>query len=297
MSETSNRPPAMAMPPVTETDRARPAPPRVAALAWAGLAGPAVFVLAVIIQQAYRGHGYVPTRQEISELTAGGAGWAQQLTFVVFGVSIITFAAGLHRGVATTRWGILGPGLLAIDGLQLVVAGVFPLRLNDSGMVYDPIGVHSANGTVFFVGLGVPLIVLSLRLHRDPRWRRLDRYVFGTGIALVAAVALVVVLVRPAGAVLHPWLGTAQRLIVVVWLACVAAMALRLRRIATDQPGSQPDTPPWVKWFGIALAVVVGLIAAMMFFGGNHGPGMHGPGMHTHNGLAGIDAVATDGGR
>src|SRR5262249_54390881 len=167
----------------------------------------------------------------------------------------------------------------------------------DSGVVYDPIGVHSVNGTVFSVGLGVPLIVVSVRLRRDPRWRRLAGYVFGTGIALVAAVAPVVTLVRPASAVLHPWLGTAPRLIVTVWLACTAAMALHQRRIAADQPGSRPDTPPWVKWFGIALAVVVGLIAAMMFFGGNHGPGMHGPGMHMSNGSASIDSVATNGGR
>src|SRR5262249_27578749 len=158
----SDHPTAMAMPPATDTtDRARPEPPRVAALAWAGVAGPALFVLAVIIQQAYRGHAYAPTTQQISELTAGGAGWAQQLKFLIFGLLIITSAAGLHRGIAATGWGILGPTLLAINGLQLVIAGVFPLRLNDSGVVDDPIGVHSVNGTVFFVGLGVALIVLS----------------------------------------------------------------------------------------------------------------------------------------
>ena len=283
----------MSMQSTTDTaTRAWTWPPGSTAVALAGLVGPPLFMLNVIIQQAYRGTAYSPTRQEISELTAGAVGWAQQLNFVVFGLLIIAFAAGLHRGIAAAQGGIVGPALLAINGLQLVIAGVFPLRQNDSGVVYDPIGVHTANGTVFFVGLGIPLIVLSLRLRRDPRWRRLAGYVFGTGIVLVAALVLVVTLVRPAGSALHPWLGTAQRLIVLIWLACIVTLSLRLRGIASaDQPASPHDTPPWVKRFGIATVVVVGLIGAMMFFGGHHGPGRH-----THAGLGGTIPVTTNGG-
>lgn len=262
-------------------------PQRNAAMALAGVAGPPLFVLGVIVQQFYRGPAYSPTGQEISDLTAGNAGWAQQLNFIMLGLLIIAFATGLHHGITTTRGGIAGPALLAISGLQLVIAGVFPLRQNDAGAVYDPIGVHSANGAVFFVGLGIPLIVLSLPLRRDPRWRRLAGYVLGTGIALVVAVVLVVTLVRPAGAAGHPWLGTAQRAIVVVWLACLVMLALRLRRITTASDSPSGDaTPPWVAKFGIATAVVIGLIGAMMFFGGHHGPAMHMPA-----GRAGVEAT------
>ena len=36
-----------------------------------------------------------------------------------------------------------------------------------------------------------------------------------------------------------------------------------------------PGTPRWVKVFGIILIVVVVLVVAMMFIGGEHGPGRH----------------------
>src|SRR5262245_28647933 len=90
------------------THRARVWLPGTTAVALAGLAGPPLFVLGVIIQQAYRGPAYSPTGQQISDLTVGGAGWAQQLNFVVFGLLVIAFAAGLYRRIATTRGGILG---------------------------------------------------------------------------------------------------------------------------------------------------------------------------------------------
>jgi len=248
-----------------------------AATATAGLVGPPLFVVGVIVQQAYRGAGYSPARQTISALTAGVAGWVQQLNFVVFGVLLIGFAAGLHRGIAPTRYGIIGPALLGINGLQLIIAGIFPLRQNDTGTVYDPLGVHSANGALFFVSLGVPLILLSLRMRRDPQWRPLAGYVFVSGVALIAAVLLVLTLVRPAASALHPWEGIAQRALVLIWFAALVGMALRLRRrdAGAEPAGQAEDTPPWVKRFGIAIAIVVALIAAMMFFGGQHGPGMH----------------------
>lgn len=36
-----------------------------------------------------------------------------------------------------------------------------------------------------------------------------------------------------------------------------------------------PGTPRWVKVFGIIVMIVVVLFVAMMFIGGEHGPGRH----------------------
>lgn len=38
-----------------------------------------------------------------------------------------------------------------------------------------------------------------------------------------------------------------------------------------------PGTPRWVKVFGIILIVVVLLVIARIFIGGEHGPGRHAP--------------------
>jgi hypothetical protein len=43
-----------------------------------------------------------------------------------------------------------------------------------------------------------------------------------------------------------------------------------------DQP---PNTPPWVKVFGIIAIILILLVLALMLFGGgDHGPGRHGSG-------------------
>jgi hypothetical protein len=38
-----------------------------------------------------------------------------------------------------------------------------------------------------------------------------------------------------------------------------------------------PGTPRWVKVFGIIVIVAVLLVVAIMFVGGEHGPGRHTP--------------------
>ena len=43
-----------------------------------------------------------------------------------------------------------------------------------------------------------------------------------------------------------------------------------------DRP-PYPGTPRWVKVFGIIAIVVVLLVVARMFIGGEHGPGRHAP--------------------
>jgi hypothetical protein len=42
-------------------------------------------------------------------------------------------------------------------------------------------------------------------------------------------------------------------------------------------PPPYPGTPRWVKVFGIIVIVLVLLVVALMFIGGEHGPGRHTP--------------------
>ncbi len=44
--------------------------------------------------------------------------------------------------------------------------------------------------------------------------------------------------------------------------------------------GSTTGTPRWVKVFGIIVIVVVLLVVARIFIGGEHGPGRHAPSGH-----------------
>jgi hypothetical membrane protein len=199
-------------------------------LAVAGVFGPILFTVGFIAQGLYRPE-YNPIAQQISNLTAGPYGWVQSVNFVVFGLLLIAFAIGLYRGARGARPRLLGQALVAWNGVELMVAGIFPLREDAAGRIYDPIGVHSVNGTIFFLSIGVGLVVLSRQFARDARWRGLATYTLATGIALLVMVPLNGFLAEMAQAPLHPWLGLIQRAILAVWFLCLVILALQLRRV------------------------------------------------------------------
>src|SRR5688572_8365922 len=75
----------------------------------AGIAGPVLFAVGFLVQEQLRGGEYDPMSEVISALEAGDHGWLQQLNFVGLGVLTMVFAVGLHRGLAPSRLGIVGP--------------------------------------------------------------------------------------------------------------------------------------------------------------------------------------------
>jgi hypothetical protein len=161
----------------------------------------------------------------------------------VFGLLLLAFAAGLQLAVRGTPAWIAGPAILALNGVGLVLAGLFPLRQNSAGAVYDPTGVHSVNGTIFFLGIGLALAAISGRLRGDPRWRGLARYTLVTGVVLFASFfALGLLALRP-GAPLHQWLGLLQRLVLAVWLPCIVVLGLVMWRAAGQPEPALPAGP------------------------------------------------------
>jgi hypothetical membrane protein len=200
--------------------------------AWAGIVGPILFTVAFFAQEALRAAEYSPVAEPVSALEAGPNGWIQQLSFVVFGLLTIAFAAGLHRGLRPTRAGIAAPAILTISGIGLLLAAAFPLREDAGGVTYDP-GGHVVAGVMFFATSAIGLVVLSRRMVRDPRWSTLAGYTLAAGTTAFAAFIAAGTLVMPDDAPLHPWAGLVQRaLIVVVLFPCRIVLSFRLLRIA-----------------------------------------------------------------
>lgn len=204
---------------------------------WAGVIGPVLFTGVFLTLERVRSPEFSPVELPVSALEAGPYGWVQQLSFVVFGLLTLVFAAGVHRGLRPSRRGAAGPALLAVSGLALLLAAAIPLEQDAAGEIYDP-GGHAVAGTAFFATSAVGLVVLSRRIARDPAWSRLAGWTLAAGVTGLAAFLAMGILVRPDGAPLHDWLGLAQRavLLVVLFPARIALSLRLLRLTATSAP-------------------------------------------------------------
>jgi hypothetical membrane protein len=202
----------------------------VRAAALAGITGPIVFTLTFLVQQVARRAEYDPIAEPVSALEAGPNGWVQQANFVAFGVLLLAFAFGIHRGVARSRWGILGPALLGVAAIGLFLAAALPLREDAAGVTYDP-GGHFIAGTTFFLSTSLAMLALSRRLSRDPRFHTLAVYTAVCGALALVAFVVMGRFAMPDGAPLHHVAGLIQRaVILVVTFPCLAALAVRLFR-------------------------------------------------------------------
>jgi uncharacterized protein DUF998 len=101
--------------------------------ALAGIIGPAVFAFVIVVLTLVQydfmvGLGWRPVRGSDvpwpSGLALGPLGWLQVANFVLFGLALIAFAVGLHRGVGRAgRGSSVGPALLILAGVAMVLAG------------------------------------------------------------------------------------------------------------------------------------------------------------------------------
>jgi hypothetical membrane protein len=203
----------------------------VRAGAWAGVAGPLAFLGSVLLQVLARRAEYDPVSEPVSGLGAGSYGWVQSATFVVLGVLTVLFAGGLHRAVAPSRFGWLGPALLLVTAIGPFWGAVFPLERDSAGELVDP-GLHWVGGLLFFGILPLAMISLVPRMWADERWRGLVPYTVVAGVLLVVAVPVMVGLTLPDGAPLHAYVGLLQILLVAAirfpWQIALAVRMLRL---------------------------------------------------------------------
>jgi len=85
------------------------------------VAGP-LFVASFLVQGAVK-PDYDPLRHPVSSLALGPSGWVQTATFVLCGLLVVVFAAGLLRGPGIARRA--GAILVGIWGAGLVGAGAW----------------------------------------------------------------------------------------------------------------------------------------------------------------------------
>lgn len=94
-------------------------------LGYGVIAGP-LYVVASVVQGLLR-EGFDFSRHAWSQLALGDGGWIQVTNLVATGVMTALAAIGLRRALRTGPAATAAPVLLALFGLSLVVAGIFPV--------------------------------------------------------------------------------------------------------------------------------------------------------------------------
>ena len=207
------------------------------AAAVAGIIGPVAFAAVVVIHAAIR-PDYSHVTSVVSALAAGPTGWIQNANFIGFGLLLILYAVGLHRGVRPP--GMFGPTLLAASGLALMGAGFFPATDASGAFQSEGVPAHTITSVLTFLTSGIGLIVLSRRMSLDPNWSSHARFALLIGITVLALLVAFATLAGAPTSLLFPWQGLVQRVLIIVWLASTFMLSLQLSRVARrDQNGSQ----------------------------------------------------------
>lgn len=199
----------------------------------AGVVGPALFVVVLLVEGATR-PGYNAVRQFGSELELSSQGWEQVANFLMCGLLCIAFAVGLRWALRRGKGAIAGPVALVVFGVALIVAGIFK---TDPGLGYPPGvpalpsptphgAVHALAGLFAFVSLAVACFALARRFAGDARWRGWAAYSIATGVVVV----LSLVVSNVPSITSDGLTGLIQRIGIIGGWAWIVLLAVRLLR-------------------------------------------------------------------
>ncbi len=136
---------------------------QVALCALAAIAGVLISVLLVAAVH-YLNPEFDPVTRAMSDYVYGRQGWLMGATLVLFGLSVMALA-GAFRHVVSSAFEQTGVILLALAGLCVVTAGIFPTDATvDGGFETVSGGIHAVAGHVLS-----PLVVIAmLFLSHEP---------------------------------------------------------------------------------------------------------------------------------
>jgi hypothetical protein len=209
------------------------------ALVTAGVVAGPLFVAVGLVQIVTR-EGFDLSRHPLSLLALGDAGWVQITNFVVAGVLMLAFAAGVARSFGSGPGRVWAPVLFALYGVGLVLGGAFTADPALGFPVGTPDGyptewtfhgvVHAFAAPLAFLSLVAVTFVVAHRLRRDGHraaavWSRV------TGV-----LCLVLCIPFGPGASVRLFVGVALGF---AWITAYAIALLRARPSSVAVQGSR----------------------------------------------------------
>jgi Protein of unknown function (DUF998) len=198
-----------------------------------GLGFPAIMLAAGTVREDYSG-----LHQPGSMLSLGAGGWVQITNFVITGLLMVAFAIGLRRALRSGPGAMWAPVLIAIYGVGLVGAGVFPPDPSYGYPPGAPLGpaasfsvhgtLHEVAGFMMFGALILACFVMARRFLAKANRRGWAAYSLLTAMAMPAFIALAFN-AWSSGAATN-FGGLFQRLAIIAGSVWIALLALRTMR-------------------------------------------------------------------
>lgn len=188
---------------------------------WAGVIGSVLFVIVFIIEGWLR-QNYDSFKMYISELALGPRGWIQIANFVIFGILLLIFTLSLVDKFKEVKGSKIGPVLIAIIGINFIIAGIFVIDPSAEKSLHGII--HSISSTLIFFLAAVSCFIFFHLFQEDSRWRNLSWWTLITGIAII----VLIVLMEIDGTLLGTWPGLTQRIAATIGLLWIFTFALKV---------------------------------------------------------------------
>jgi hypothetical protein len=175
-----------------------------------------------------------PVLEPMSNYAVGPYGFLLTAADIGLGLAALALTFGLYLSIAPPGRSYVGLILLGLYGVSVLLAGIFPI---DVGAEATTFGIlHNIVGNISFIGFPIAVILLSLGMGRDERWRSFRRTALAVSVLVVLTVILTMV-----GFNIGIGFGLTQRLANVTALAWMLLVALHLRSLAQGALAQQPS--------------------------------------------------------
>lgn len=201
-----------------------------------GVIGPPVDIAVFTVEGALR-PGYSPIREFNSLLSLGPYGWVNVANFIIFGLLMTAFAAGVRTVIRTGPAAPVGPILLAVSGMGLIAAGVFVADPGPNAATVHG-ALHMAASILFLATMTAACLVFASQYERLPQSRRFAAYSRMTGFAFAALSVATVVLM---GVGISGLLQRIEILVISTWIVLLAVRLIQERAAAGSTPAMRAD--------------------------------------------------------
>ena len=172
--------------------------------------------------------------EPLSNYAVGPYGFLGVAANIGTGLAALALTLGLYWGIAPRGRSYVGLFLLGIYGVSELMAAIFAIDVGAEATMAGTI--HNIVGNIAFFAFPIGVILLSLGMGKDERWRSFRRTALAVSVLVVLTVILTMV-----GSQLGIGFGLTQRLANVTALAWMLLVALHLRSLAQGAVTQQPS--------------------------------------------------------